>query len=173
MGLPSSDDLKWFRNEFRPHFDDWVFGPVERLVISEPLIAFIFMACVIDYLAGFWWGKSTKNYVHDAYVGFIDEYFPKGRYNSEDLYNSLRNGLVHMFTIKDMKYALTHDHPELNLLVTSSGHTLLNAMDFKNDLIAAKLKYFDEVEADEVFMGKLKDRYNRDGFMLPIKLSLV
>src|ERR1039458_7754454 len=71
--------LVWFRNYFRPHFDDWVFGPIDRLVhAQDALIGFIFMACAIDYLAGFWRGKSTKK----AYTDFIDQYFPHGRYDS-------------------------------------------------------------------------------------------
>ncbi|MGZ3578552.1 MAG: hypothetical protein ACXU98_05990 [Syntrophales bacterium] len=173
MGIPKKDDLDWFRDGFRPHFDDWVIASVDRLIKSEALIGFVFMACAIDYLAGFWWGKSTKGEVEKAYIGFVDEYFPKNKYNSKGLYDSLRNGLVHMFTIKNMKYALTHGHPELNLRVTSSGHMLLNADDFRDDLVEAKNKYFDAVEDDDVLMDKLKERYNRDGFMLPIKLTLV
>lgn len=59
-----ADRLSWFRNEFRPHFNEWVLGPIDRLVTSQDaLIGFIVMACAIDYLAGFWWGKDTKGNV--------------------------------------------------------------------------------------------------------------
>jgi hypothetical protein len=51
---PHPQKLDWFRNYFRPHFDDWVIGPINRLVhTQDALIGFIFMACAIDYLAGF------------------------------------------------------------------------------------------------------------------------
>ena len=96
-----AEKLNWFQKIFRPHFDDWVMGPINRLVHSQDaLIGFIFMSCAVDYLAGFWWGDSTKGKVGRAYPGFITAYFPNDLYNSYGLYNSLRNGLVHMFTIK-------------------------------------------------------------------------
>ena len=57
------------------------------------------MTCAIDYLAGFWWGKSTIGNVQLVYTRFVKEYFPKDRYDPEGLYDSLRNGLLHMFTI--------------------------------------------------------------------------
>jgi hypothetical protein len=108
--------LVWFRTYFRPHFDDWVFGPIDRLVhAQDALIGFIFMACAIDYLAGFWWGKSTKRNVEKVYVDFMNQYFPEGRYDAKGFYDSLRNGLVHLFTIKNKKYALTHNNPHLHL----------------------------------------------------------
>ena len=67
------DKLIWFRDYFRPHFNEWVFGPVDRLVVSQDaLIGFVFITCVIDYLARFWWGKSTSNEVRLAYTGFIN-----------------------------------------------------------------------------------------------------
>ena len=162
-----SEKVIWFRRYFRPHFDEWVFGPIDRLVHSpDALSGFVLMTCAIDYLAGFWWGKSTKNQVEAAYTGFIDRYFPSGRYDSKGLYDSLRNGLVHMFTIKDKKYALTHNHPVLHLSSDqSSNQVILNASDFRDDLLAAKQWYFADVEANPELMDKLIERYQRDGFM--------
>jgi hypothetical protein len=50
-----SQKLAWFQNDFRPHINGWVFGPINRLVHSEDaLIGFIFMACAINYLAEAW-----------------------------------------------------------------------------------------------------------------------
>lgn len=162
---PHSQKLAWFRRYFRPHFDNWVIGPINRLVdTQDALIGFIFMACVIDYLAGFWWGKSTKRQVETAYTGFIDEYFQKGRYDAAGLYDSLRNGLVHMFTIKNKKYALTHNNPGFHL-VDRNGQIILNAGDFRDDLIAAKERYFGDVDAKPNLLDKALDRYNRDGFL--------
>ena len=166
MTTPNSQKLAWFRNYFRPHFDDWVIEPINRLVhTQDALIGFIFMACAIDYLAGFWWGKSTRGEVDDAYTRFIDEYFPKSQYDSKGLYDSLRNGLVHMFTIKNKKYALTHNNPGLHLKIDRNGQVVLNAGDFRDDLIAAKESYFDDVEAKPEMLDRVLDRYNRDGFL--------
>jgi hypothetical protein len=83
------------------------------------------MTCAIDYLAGFWWGKSTKSKVQVAYTGFIDAYFPKGRYGANGLYDSLRNGLVHTFTIKNKKYALIHNRPDMHLKNDTAGISFL------------------------------------------------
>jgi len=163
---PHPQKLDWFRNYFRPHFDVWVIGPINRLVNTrDALIGFIFMACAIDYLAGFWWGRSTEGNVKDAYTGFINEYFQKSRYDAKGLYDSLRNGLVHMFTIKNKKYALTHNNPSLHLNISSNAQKILNAGDFRDDLIAAKERYFDDVEAKPKLLDKVLDRYNRDGFL--------
>jgi hypothetical protein len=161
-----SDKLEWFRQYFRPHFDSWVFGPIDRLVPSrDALISFIVMACAIDYLAGFWWGKSTKGKVRKVYSGFIERYFSSGRYDADGLYDSLRNGLVHMFTIKGRKYGLTHNQPGVHLKVDSSGQIILNAADFRDDLKAAKERYFDEVESDPDLLDNVIQRYVRDGFL--------
>jgi hypothetical protein len=170
---PHPQKLKWFREVFRPHFDSWVFGPVDRLVHSQDaLVGFIMMACVIDYLAGFWWGGSTKNAVKRAYIGFIDRYFPKDRYIPEHLYDSLRNGLVHLFTIKGKRYALVHNQPNLHLREDTTRHIILNAADFRDDLRAAKDKYFDEVESTPAVLDKLLEQYFREGFLGPGMLEI-
>lgn len=164
------DKLRWFK-DFRSHFDLWVVEPIDRLVDSkDALIGFIFMSCTIDYLAGFWWGSSTRNNVKKAYTGFIEEYFPSGRYNAEGLYDSLRNGLVHMFTIKNKKYTLTHNNPDLHLKSDRNQQIILNAGNFRNDLIAAKDKYFDDVENDISLLDNVVNRYTRDGFL---KLTII
>lgn len=160
------EKLAWFQSDFRPHFDKWVIGPINRLVREEDaLIGFILMACAIDYLAGFWWGESTKGKVQEAYSNFIDAYFPKGRYDAIGLYDSLRNGLVHMFTIKNKKYALTHNNPGCHLKVDRNGQIILNAGDFRDDLITAKERYFTDVEEEPYLLDKVLERYSRDGFL--------
>ena len=169
MDKQQEASLDWFRDGFRPHFDKWVFGPIDRLVESrDALVGFILMACAIDYLASFWWGNTTKNKVRDAYIGFIDEYFKKNVYDSDGLYDSLRNGLVHLFTIKNKKYALTHNNPALHLRTDTDGQILLNASDFRNDLVLAKNAYFNAVESSNGLLDKLIQRYARDGFLGPI-----
>ena len=168
MSVPPIEMQDWFRNVFRPHFDEWVIEPINRLVVSrDALIGFIFMSCAIDYLAGFLWGKSTVGKNRESYRLFIDEYFEKGKYDSDGLYDSLRNGLVHMFTIKNRKYTLIHNAPGIHLKNDDAGQIVLNAGNFRDELIAAKNKYFDDVENNLDLMDKLVERLNRDGIMGP------
>jgi hypothetical protein len=131
---------------------------------EDALISFIFMACVIDYLSGFWWGKDTRGHVKDAYTGFVNEYFPPYTYNTEGLYDSLRNGLVHMFTIKGKKYTLTNN-PKLHLVLSKDGQVVLNAANFRDDLLTATQNYFNEVENNPDLLAKLIERYGREGFL--------
>jgi hypothetical protein len=166
MTAPSAEKLYWFKNQFMPHFDEWVFGPINRLVISQDaLIGFIFMSCAIDYLAGFRWGKTTKGVNRKSYIEFIDTYFEKNKYDSDGLYDSLRNGLVHMFTIKNKKYALIHNKPEVHLKKDQTGQIIINAGNFRDELAAAKDKYFNDVETSSELMDKIIDRINREGFL--------
>ena len=124
------------------------------------------MACVIDYLAGFWWGKSTKGVTAKAYKSFIEEYFPRDRYDSQGLWDSLRNGLVHLFTLKGKQYTLTHNNPDLHLRTDTEGRIVLDAASFRDDLWMAKSRYFDEVESNPRLLKKLMERYTRDGFLV-------
>ncbi|MGB3717264.1 MAG: hypothetical protein WA996_22810 [Candidatus Promineifilaceae bacterium] len=162
-----------FRESFRPHFDKMICDPISKMVTTrDALWSFILMALVIDYLAGFWWGESTKGRTKQVYTGFVENYFPKGRYNSDSIYAYLRNGLVHSFTIKNSAFMLTHNHPELHLNKHESGRLILNAGDFRDDLFSAKNKYFDEVEACSPAAGwfdvldKFWMRLERDGFLV-------
>ena len=171
MTAPSVEKIEWFRKEFRPHFEKWVFGPIDRLVSSpDALIGFIFMTCAIDYLAGFYWGIDTKKENKKAYREFIDIYFETNKYDSKGLYDSLRNGLVHLFTIKGRKYTLTQARAELHLQTDSVGQIILNAESFRDDLVVARNKYFNDVEGNSELMDKLRERINRDGFLGPMPI---
>jgi hypothetical protein len=170
---PTAEDLHWFRNKFKPTFNTMVMDPINRLVPSQDaLIGFIFMSCAIDYLAGFWWGDSTKGKVGVIFTKFVDTYFVPNKYNSIDLYDSLRNGLVHMFTIKGKKYALVHNNQIAHLKMSEDEHVMLNAENFRDDIIVAKELYFKDVEEDSFCMDKLKERYIRDGFLEVLHVSV-
>ena len=160
-----SSKIAWVQNDFQPRFDKWVIEPIEILINTQnALVGFILMTCAIDYLAGFYWGESTRHKTKDAYIEFVNRYFPSS-YDPKELYESLRNGLVHMFTIKDKKYSLTHDNSERHLQVDKHGQTVLNAQDFFNDLKAAKDQYFEDVANQQELLNKLIVRYERDGFL--------
>jgi hypothetical protein len=158
----------WFR-DFRPHFNHLVLDPIRKVAFTreEMLIWFVFMSCSIDYLAGFWWGEDLGiGMARQAYVGFINEYFkPRGRYNAKGLYDSLRNGLVHLFTIKNKMYELTFDEPEKHLTVSHNSFIVLNAGNFRDDLITAANLYFNDVEKKPDLLDRAFQRYKRDGFI--------
>jgi hypothetical protein len=158
----------WFQ-DFRPHFNYLVLDPIRRfpLKMDDMLIGFVFMSCSIDYLSGFWWGENRElGMVRQAYVGFIHEYFrPRGLYNAKGIYDSLRNGLVHLFTIKNKIYELTFEEPQRHLTVSHNDLMVLNAGSFRNDLIDAANRYFDEVEKNPQLLDKAFQRYERDGFV--------
>ena len=160
--------LIWF-HDFRPHFNYLVIDPIKRftLKMDDMLICFVFMSCCIDYLAGFWWGENRDTgMVRQAYTGFINEYFrPRGLYNAKGIYDSLRNGLVHLFTIKNSIYELTFDEPHRHLTISHNGFIVLDAGSFRNDLIAAANRYFDDVEKNPLLLDKAFQRYERDGFV--------
>jgi hypothetical protein len=167
LNMPDGKRI-WFQ-AFRPHFNNWVLDPIRRFRFTreDMLVGFVFMSCSIDYLSGFWWGENRElGMSRQAYVGFINEYFrPRGRYNAKGLYDSLRNGLVHLFTIKNKMYELTIDEPDSHLTVSHNNYIVLNASNFRNDLINAANRYFDEVEKNPQLLDKAFQRYERDGFV--------
>lgn len=157
-----NDELIWFTTYFRPHFEEWVFSRIDRLINTEPLIGFIFMSCVIDYLSGFMIGGESTGI---SYTDFIKKYFPPGKYNSKELYKSLRCGLVHSFTINGRKYVLTDGHPERHLKKTTDGQVILNASDFRDALFKAANDYFDAVITTPSLLINHINRYNDLGFL--------
>lgn len=174
--IPTAPDpetrLSWFRLKFRPHFDEWVMHPIDDLISGgHPLIGFLVMACAVDYLASFWWGETTKGHVKEAYTGFVREYFVPNLYDEDELYESLRVGLVHLFSIKDMKYALVSDKPDLHLREDDNGQVILNAQNFRNDLVQAKDGFFDAVESNPALLERVIQRHTRDGFLRLVDLS--
>ena len=167
LNIPDGKRI-WFA-DFRPHFNYLVLDPIKKvpLKIDDMLICFVFMSCSIDYLSGFWWGDTREmGMVRQAYVGFINEYFlPRGRYNAKGIFDSLRNGLVHQFTIKNKMYELTFDEPERHLTVSHNNYLVLNAGSFRKDLIEAANRYFDDVEKKPKLLDKAFQSYERDGFV--------
>ncbi len=150
LGSSADSKVEWARTKLKAILEERIFERLEHLLKTDPLVAFIYMSCVIDYLAGFWHGDKNRTDRQD-YEGFIDEYFPRGPdgvkcYNSKALYEDFRNGLVHNLTL-GATYALTHGKPEQHLQHTSGGQ-MLNAESFWSDLIQAKNEYFAALDCD-------------------------
>ena len=167
LNIPDGKRI-WF-NDFQPHFNSLVLDPIKRfpLKMDDMLIGFVFMSCCIDYLSGFWWGEESEiGMARQAYVGFINEYFlPRGRYNAKGIYDSLRNGLVHLFTIKNKMYELTFDEPDKHLTISHNNFIVINASNFRDDLIDAANRYFKDVKKNPQLLDKAFQRYERDGFI--------
>lgn len=146
------------------NFDKWIFGGLVALSKSKGVcLTFVIMACAIDYLASFNVGGKTEK---EDYINFLGEYdwFVK-KYNPTDIYESLRCGLVHNFTIHGGKFTLTHNNPELHL-TTPKGQIILNYEDFYCDLKRLKEEYFEKVKTPGG--GKLANfmnRYEKLGFL--------
>jgi hypothetical protein len=62
-------------------------------------------------------------------------------------------------------YELTFEEPQRHLTVSHNGLIVLNAGSFRNDLIDAANRYFNEVEKTPQLLDKAFQRYERDGFV--------
>lgn len=170
-----SDKAIWFKDTFRPHFDKWVTARIDRLLVCDPLAAILFTACAIDYLACFSVGARANE---SGYTKFVERYFPKNpdgteRYEPLGLYDSIRNGLVHNFTIRRRKYTLTNSQPRLHLQSAPSGQTYLNAESLRDDFVIAKDDYFDKVQSSVALLNLLVNRYcdpHEGGFLEDVDL---
>jgi len=149
------------------NFNKWIFGGLIALSKSKGVcLSFVIIACAIDYLASFNYGGDTTGHAREAYTDFLKEYewFTK-KYNPEDIYDSLRCGLVHNFTIHGGKFTLTHNHPELHL-TTHKGQIVLNYEDFYCDLKRLKEEYFEKVkDPKDGKIANFMKRYSVLGFL--------
>jgi len=149
------------------NFNKWIFEGIEALSKSKGVcLTFVIITCAMDYLASFNYGADTTRHAREAYIDFLKEYewFTK-KYNPEDIYDSLRCGLVHNFTIHGGKFTLTHNNPELHL-TTYKGQIILNYEDFYCDFKKLKEEYFKKVKDPK--NGKAANfmkRYETLGFL--------
>lgn len=103
---------------------------------------FILCSCLIDQVSGF---RYNTDKVGKRYRRFVKEYMPN--YNSGDLYNDLRNKLVHNYSI-GVHYRLTRKASHLHLQ-NVNGDIYLNLEDFIADITGALQKYFTELKNDK------------------------
>jgi len=108
---------------------------------------FILCSCLIDQLSGF---RYNTDKVGKRYRQFVKDYLPK--YNSDELYEDLRNKLVHNYSVGSF-YGLTRKAPHLHLQIVD-GKLYLNLEDFIADLKIALDKYIYELRNDNEIKRK-------------------
>ncbi len=137
---------------------------IKIIANSEAKIsAFILLSCFIEYIAGFRYGKTSK----DSYTKFVAEYLKK--YIPKKLKNDLRNKIVHNYS-EGGTYALAFNKPHLHLSIVHNKRVLLNLEDFLEDIENAALRYFNEMETNSKIFELAKKRYSEYGILgyLPI-----
>lgn len=102
---------------------------------------FILCSCLIDQVSGF---RYNTDKVGKRYKQFVKDYLPN--YSSEELYDDLRNKLVHNYSVGGF-YGLTRKAPHLHLKKVS-GVTHLNLENFISDLKIALDRYIVELRND-------------------------
>jgi hypothetical protein len=102
---------------------------------------FILCSCLIDQISGF---RYNSDKVGKRYKQFVKDYLPI--YNSDELYDDLRNKLVHNYSVGS-HYRLTRKAMHLHLQIVD-GFTYLNLENFIADLRTALDKYFLELRTD-------------------------
>ena len=153
---------------------EWICGGVDKLLESKnnsAILGFIIISCGIDLLAGYWKGGETKG---RDYKDFLkqDIDFPK-KYEPEGIYNSLRCGLVHNFTIHGGIYALTWGHPEYHLKRTQTGQQFINLEDFYQDFRKLMENLFDQIKTDASLQKKFIKRHKKLGILVQRDTLLV
>jgi hypothetical protein len=103
---------------------------------------FILCSCLIDQISGF---RYNSDKVGKRYKQFVKEYLP--RYNSDELYDDLRNKLVHNYSIGS-HYRLTRKAMHLHL-ENVDGNIYLNLSDFIADIRGALDQYFFQLKNDK------------------------
>ncbi len=143
------------------------YGDIERILPPNPNLAvFILGACFIDAMASFRFGV-TKEMIKDGKIGerfknFVKEYLPK--YNADDLWDSLRCGLVHLYTAYG-KYAFANKKRHFHHRKDNRGRTIINDEDFCEELKDVYEKLKDDIlNNKEVYLNATK-RLNSMGIM--------
>jgi hypothetical protein len=133
--------------------------------------AFILLTCLIDFLGTLYAGReSNENTFRRFVTDFMKQTYQGVRYNDKELYSSLRNKLVHNYSIWRGKYVLTHRHPEKHLEPHGSQATILNLENFFDDVKQAADDYFARVKQEVTLQHKLSDRISTLGTIEDVEI---
>lgn len=150
-------------------FDQAIIPGIAKLSLGERFpLGFVLIVYAIDYLASFNVGRETTG---EDYINFLKEYeWFMDKYVPEDIYRSLRCGLVHNFTIKGGRYILASREPENHLKTKQFLGELmicLNFEDFLKDFKRLKDEYFAVVRRTKDKAQSFIKRFTEIGFLLP------
>lgn len=164
LGSSADDRVAFARGRLKEIINETIFLRVPNLIAADPLLAFIYMACVIDYLAGF--ARGSGKTTQTDYEDFVERYFAKAPdgtsiYGKTALYQDLRCDLVHNLTIGHT-YVLTHQHPEHHLARTDRKATVLDAGSFYHDLIRARDQYYAALDSEASLCHRAVERYRQE-----------
>jgi len=139
---------------------DMAFLDIKRASAGQSKIgAFILASCFIEYMAGFVTGKETTK---SDYKQFVQDYLPQ-LYEPEKLYRDLRCKLVHNYS-EGGSYMFTYAKPPLHGQVFD-GKVVINLENFIEDIEAALLKLFLELDNDPVRQKKAEERFDKIGLI--------
>lgn len=115
---------------------------------------FILCSCLIDQISGF---RYNTDEVGKRYKQFVKDYLPN--YNSDALYDDLRNKLVHNYSV-GIHYRLTRKASHLHLQ-NVNGDIYLNLEDFIADIRAALDRYFSQLRNDKDIRKNALSRFRQ------------
>jgi len=132
--------------------------------------AFILITCLIDFLGTLYAGRRSKM---ETFTTFVSDFLRQQQdgvgYDGKELWISLRNGLVHNYSIGNGRYVLTHGHPEKHLEPHGKA-TILNLEDFFNDAKWAADDYFARVAQEAELRDKLVRRISESGVIQDVEI---
>jgi len=171
--------------DFFSQFEEWILKDIRQILkledeqgnLLEPdrstqdyhrpfVAAVILTCCAIDVLAAFRYGKE-KNDVGETFKCFLRNYFietitkSKKSYNVDDVYNGLRNALLHGYSLNN-DLALSHDDEGKHLNRTGNYITV-DVFMFYYDLEQVYKKYKEELRG-----GKHISEFNRRYVFAPL-----
>lgn len=129
---------------------------------------FLLGFCFIDAAAGFRAGrtKEMRGVIGPHFREFVGAYMP--RYDAAALYDDLRNGLVHSYTVGET-YSFTDREQAGKHLETKTfsfgRRTLLNLEDFVSDLEKAYEALREDVRTNPDRFAKAKRRYESNSLL--------
>jgi len=145
-------------------FDKMAVGDIKRAFDGGAKVgAFILTFVAIDCLATWRAGHDSNA---KCFEKFVTKFFPK-QYEvfAKDFYTLLRSGLVHNYSIKKGKYALTDGDPRIHLEETPDGITMLNWEDFFRDFLTARDRYYEAVRRSEKLQHRIQGQISRQGLL--------
>jgi hypothetical protein len=145
----------------------WAMADIKRAAFDgkAKLAGFIFGACLIDAMAGYYMGTTKQTMLKpsptERFKRFVQQYLTA--YNSDDLWKDLRCGLVHSY-VDGGAYAFVDNVVGAHFRV-HNGKTVLNLENFLNDIEAAYQSFRADILSDSDRYAKASKRYESLGIM--------